>query len=147
MQWENPSAVGKSAHRMTGKAAGAKVVTALVRATSAFGVAGFFYATSAPEATYAKSVETFTRILKSFRIQGAPAKPEEKKGVPLLQFVKWEDPNEKTFSDDVPKGWKVSGGMFRFALVDTRVELVVTSPDDKITISLRRQGDATFYRA
>ncbi len=133
-EWESPQAVGKSALRMTGKSAGARVVAAVVHTTSARGAAGFFYATSAPETIYTKSVDTFARILKSFRIKGAP--PGSASAVKLPAFVQWQDPRENAFSLQVPKGWSIDGGMFRFATVDIRAEVTAVSPDGKISLRL-----------
>lgn len=53
-----------------------------------------------------------------------------------VDYVKWEDPKEKAFSLEVPKGWTVTGGLFRYASVDTRPGIVALSPDEKIRISI-----------
>jgi hypothetical protein len=51
------------------------------------------------------------------------------------------DPQEKAFSIDVPQGWKVNGGMFRFGLIDARPFVDMTSPDGRISV---RVGDVTI---
>ncbi len=58
---------------------------------------------------------------------------------PPLAFVTFVDPKEQAFSVDVPKGWNVRGGLFRFASVDTRPTVELTSPDGKIRVT---SGDA-----
>jgi hypothetical protein len=80
---------------------------------------------AAPEARYRQLEETFAKILQSFRVSGAPAK----EAAPSLSYVRWQDPRENAFSLDVPSQWKMSGGLFRFASVDTRAGVEALSPD------------------
>jgi hypothetical protein len=58
---------------------------------------------------------------------------------PGLAFVRFVDPRESAFSAEVPQGWKSSGGLFRFASVDTRGALESSSPEGDIRVSW---GDA-----
>ena len=58
-----------------------------------------------------------------------------------LNWVTVRDNREQAFSIEVPKGWKVYGGMFRFSSVDARPFADMTSPDGKTNI---RVGDATI---
>jgi hypothetical protein len=58
---------------------------------------------------------------------------------PPMVFVSFTDPKEKAFTVEVPKGWSARGGLFRFAAVDTRPALELTSPDGGIRIT---SGDA-----
>jgi hypothetical protein len=58
---------------------------------------------------------------------------------PPLVFVHFTDPKEQAFFVDVPKGWDVLGGMFRFASVDTRAALELVSPGGEIRVT---SGDA-----
>lgn len=58
---------------------------------------------------------------------------------PPVRFVSFVDPKEKAFTVEVPQGWEVRGGLFRFAAVDTRPALELVSPDGAIRI---RSGDA-----
>jgi hypothetical protein len=58
---------------------------------------------------------------------------------PGLTFTRFVDPRENAFSTEVPKGWKSSGGLFRFASVDTRGAVESTSPAGDIRVSA---GDA-----
>jgi hypothetical protein len=58
---------------------------------------------------------------------------------PGLTFVRFVDPRESAFSAEVPRGWKSSGGLFRFAPVDTRGALETISPEGDVRVSW---GDA-----
>jgi hypothetical protein len=58
---------------------------------------------------------------------------------PGLTFVQFADPRERAFSTQVPKGWNSSGGLFRFAPVDTRGALESISPEGDIRVTW---GDA-----
>lgn len=52
-------------------------------------------------------------------------------------FLVWHDPREHAFSAEVPAGWTVSGGLFRFASVDVRPAIEVVSPEGKIRVTAR----------
>lgn len=69
--------------------------------------------------------------------QAVPAKVLSHR--PGLAFVQFVDPRENAFSTEVPKGWKSSGGLFRFASVDTRGAVESISPGGDIRLSC---GDA-----
>ena len=69
--------------------------------------------------------------------QAVPAKVLSHR--PGLTFVRFVDPRENAFSTEVPKGWKNSGGLFRFAPVDARGALESLSPEGDIRVSC---GDA-----
>src|SRR6185295_20090007 len=69
--------------------------------------------------------------------QGVPAKVLSHR--PGLAFTRFVDPKENAFSTEVPRGWKSSGGLFRFASVDTRGAVAATSPEGDIRVSA---GDA-----
>jgi hypothetical protein len=58
---------------------------------------------------------------------------------PGLAFERFVDARENAFSTEVPKGWKSSGGLFRFASVDTRGAVESSSPEGDIRVSC---GDA-----
>lgn len=51
-------------------------------------------------------------------------------------WTQFEDPKEQAFTVDVPRGWTVNGGMFRFGYSDARAMVVMQSPDGKIEIQL-----------
>jgi hypothetical protein len=57
-------------------------------------------------------------------------------GLPPTPFVGWtqfRDPQEGSFSVDVPIGWKVEGGLTRGSAIDARPWVKVTSPDQLIS--------------
>ncbi len=56
-------------------------------------------------------------------------------------YITVRDQRENAFSVEVPKGWKIYGGLFRYGYVDARPLVDMTSPDGMINI---RMGDATI---
>lgn len=134
-EWETPQPAGAAAVRLRGRSGDRIAVSILTWITSPKGSAGYVYAMAAPEARYRQMEETFAKILQSFRVVGAPSQGQ----APSPSYVKWQDPRENAFSLEVPSQWKTSGGLFRFASVDTRSAIEVVSPDGKIRIT---GGDA-----
>jgi hypothetical protein len=132
-QWEPVASAGPSAARLHGRRGDAAVVCLFTWIPSPKGTAAYFYATSAPTARYRSLEETFARILTSFHVAGTPAPAA------AVNYVRWTDPKENAFSLEVPVGWQVRGGLFRFASVDTRPMVEAASPDGEIRITL---GDA-----
>lgn len=61
-----------------------------------------------------------------------------------LKYKTWWDPKEHAFSVDIPSGWEVNGGLFRFASVDIRPSVIVFSPDKEIFISGGDSGIPPF---
>jgi hypothetical protein len=57
---------------------------------------------------------------------------------PAVSYVRFEDPGEHAFAMEVPSGWKVIGGMYRFGKLDPRLMVDMVSPDGKIDL---RVGD------
>ncbi len=57
-------------------------------------------------------------------------------GIAWMQF---EDPAEHAFGMQVPRGWKVVGGAYRFGPLDPRAMVDMTAPDGKTNL---RFGDA-----
>jgi hypothetical protein len=90
---------------------------------------------AAPEIGFRLLEDAFARVLASVRFTGAPAAG----GQPAPNWVRWQDPKEKAFSFEVPSGWNITGGLFRFASVDTRPAWQLASPDGQVRIS---GGDA-----
>ncbi len=133
--WGQPQRVGTSAIKLTGSAQDLRTVAVFTWANSPKGSAGFLYGTAAPQARYHAAQETFAKILESYRVTGTPAGQQ----LPALSYVRWSDPRENAFSLEVPRQWQVTGGLFRFASVDTRSAVEAASPDGQIRISL---GDA-----
>jgi len=133
--WEAQEPAGAVALRQRGRVGDRHAVAILTWFTSPKGTAAYLYATAAPESRFQNLEQTFAQILRSFRVAGAPVQPQE----PGLRYVRWRDPRENAFSLDVPSGWQISGGLFRFASVDTRSAVETVSPDGQIRILF---GDA-----
>ncbi len=94
---------------------------------------GIFYLISSAKESFPVDKKTMVSILKTFRfVQAAKSKPLKSLG---FKYNTWSDPKENAFSVDIPAGWEVSGGLFRFASVDTRPSIIVLSPDKEIYIS------------
>src|ERR1700730_15745420 len=51
-------------------------------------------------------------------------------------FVPWREPNEGAYSLDVPRGWKVGGGILRRTPVDVRSAVNAAYPDGAIRVLL-----------
>ena len=132
-QWNAAAAASPNAVRMMGTLGERTAVSSLAWIASAKGTAGFLYVAVAPTARYRGEAAVFSRILESFRATGAAA------NAPEVQWIAWQDPREKAFSMDVPAGWRIQGGAFRFASVDVRKVVDASSPDGAIRIT---GGDA-----
>ncbi|MDQ3133931.1 MAG: hypothetical protein M3Q76_03875 [Acidobacteriota bacterium] len=119
--------------------------TALWWANTGQGASGFFYAVAAPPARFKAAEPVFARILSSFRVTqatggGSGGGGQAGRGSdPLagLQFQRWEDPAERSFSLEVPAGWRTSGGLKRAGTVSKLIEVVAQSPDGQVV----RVGD------
>lgn len=49
-------------------------------------------------------------------------------------WVRFQDPSEGSFSMEVPQGWTVQGGMYRFGYFDVRVTVDLRSPDGNMVL-------------
>ena len=103
------------------------------------GPAGMLYAIAGPHQEFPRLRDDLVGILQSFKFV-TPSGGAQSTGVatgqaqPQLKFVRWQDPKEQAFSIEVPQGWRVSGGMFRMAPVDTRSGVELDSPDGRIHV-------------
>lgn len=126
-----PQPSGAAAVRAHGISGTNAAVVIFTWVNSAKGSAGYLYKMAAPQARYHTAEETFAGVLSSFRIMGAPVGAKEAGP----SYVRWQDPRENAFSMEVPAAWRVQGGLFRFASVDTRPAIEVISPDGLIRIT------------
>src|ERR1700731_1925959 len=69
----------------------------------------------------------------------APTSKAAETKTPAISWVPFDDPAERAFSMQVPQGWKVGGGLYRFGPPDPRGMIDVLSPDGKIDL---RFGDS-----
>ena len=49
-------------------------------------------------------------------------------------WVRYYDPSEHSFSLEIPRGWSVEGGMYRFGYFDVRATVDLRSPDGNIIL-------------
>jgi|GEM_PF-3777291 len=113
-----------------------KVANALMTwVVSPSGVAGYAYFAAASSADqYRAAAETFARISKSVKVAGAPEAAGHASQPAGLSYAKWEDPEEKAFTLEIPKGWTAEGGAVRPSLVLVQMDAAVTSPDGQIRL-------------
>jgi len=131
--WSTPQPSGLTVVHLTGSRGDLTVVSFLSWISSPQGTAGYYYATAAPTERYHGLEDTFAKILASFRMTGAAAK---QKPADAIHYIRWTDPHEQAFSLEVPAGWRVTGGMLRFASVDTRGSVEAVSSDDLIRVTV-----------
>jgi hypothetical protein len=97
---------------------------------------GVLYAIASTPNIWQREEPVMKQILGRFFYSAPRGQPGDASVPPM---VLWRDPLEGAFSCPVPRGWKVEGGMRRFAGFDTRPEVLTVSPDNRILIRL---GDA-----
>ena len=100
------------------------------------GAAVYLYALEAPAEIYPASAETFANILKSFHgVQdNAAAQPGARADAGPATFVNWRDPQEGSFTLQVPRGWQVAGGAYRLSATDIRNIATMISPDGQMRV-------------
>lgn len=70
-----------------------------------------------------------------------PAAPSADPAAARTEYVQFQDPFEKAFVMDVPRGWTAKGGLFRLGYSDERPMVDLVSPDGAINI---RFGDLSI---
>jgi hypothetical protein len=55
---------------------------------------------------------------------------------PANSWTTFQDPAEQAFTIDVPRGWKITGGLYRFGPLDPRIMVDMVSPDGKTDIRI-----------
>ena len=104
---------------------------------------GVLYAIASRRDAWVREEPVMKRMLGAFFYSGGGPQGEGGRdgGVALPAMVEWRDPAEGAFSCPVPRGWSVEGGLKRFSAIDTRMEVVATSPDRRAVV---RIGDASI---
>lgn len=69
------------------------------------------------------------------------ALPDRQSSEPNMVWTTFQDPFERAFSVDVPKGWTAKGGLFRLGYSDQRPMVDLRSPDGRISVRL---GDVSI---
>ncbi len=136
--WRMADAPWPNSVRMAGVTGDRTAVSSLAWFGSASGTAAFLYVAVAPMGAYRNEQARLGRILESFRATGV-APDAKAAGAAEVKWVSWQDPRENAFHLEVPAGWTVTGGAFRFAPVDVRKAIEASSPDGSIRIT---GGDA-----
>lgn len=112
---------------------------------------GMLYALSAPNDSFNNDRASLMRILTSIRFGVAPnstaaagARGSARGGATVpsgsLRYVRWTDPREHGYSVEVPQGWAVDGGTYRFETSDIRSMTRVTSPNKDMMIQTGDQN-------
>lgn len=144
VRWQGFEPGAGNYRRLFGSAGEQRALAVFTWNNSPRGAAGYVYTIVAPKARYQQNTEVYAQILKSFRVTNAGSKQGAAPTAEMLSYVRWQDPIQNAFSLDVPRGWQVSGGAYRFAPMDVRFELMAQSPDNRIRITSGDRELATF---
>jgi hypothetical protein len=109
---------------------------------------GMLYAVGSPKDRFTAQLPILLRVLKSLKFLppqgGGRIKPAPNAAALGLKFVRWTDPKEHAFRVDVPRGWKITGGAFRFGVVDVRSAVQALSPQEDISVVIGDPSLTTF---
>ena len=141
-KWSAPAGFGKDGVRMFGQSGDTVAQASFVFSKTPVGMAGYWYLTSAPRADYAALQPVFTGLMKGVRIYGSPVQAAAS---PALSFVSWQEPNEGAYVVQVPKGWKVRGGVVRPEPLRLLDPVELTSPDGKVYV-FSGDGNLGLYK-
>ncbi len=79
--------------------------------------------------------------------EGPRRVPDDSRNSGDQGFVRFTDPKEAAFACEVPRGWRVSGGLERRSRFELRPVVRLTSPDGAIDIRLGDSRIPTFVEA
>ena len=142
--WERAQTTTPGAARLAGSDGERGLAASFAWVQSPRGMSGTFYCVAAPPNLDVPQREMYARILESFTVTGPEAEDAGQPARPQMRYVRWNDPNESAFSLEVPAEWSVEGGLFRFASVDTRPAVAVTSPDGALRVTAGDSRLPTF---
>ncbi len=126
--WGKAAALNDNGVRMFGEAGDTAAQASFVYTKTKVGMVGYWYLTSAPRAKYAGLRPVFSGLMKGVRISGTA-------GVAALApitYTPWQEPNEAAYTAEVPKSWRVTGGIIRPATLRLLDIVEMTSPDGKV---------------
>lgn len=138
-RWNRPVKVLSNAVQSGGRNGTKSEIALLTWVNTPKGASLCLFAASAPTKDFNSSIKTFSRIFGSFRAAG-PAL-QKKPARPQISYVTWQDPRERAFTVRVPSSWNISGGAFRYAPLDVRLEMRSISHGGKM---LAQIGDASI---
>lgn len=130
LKWGKPSRLGDTGVRMFAEGGDITAQASFVYANTKVGMAGYWYLTSAPRAKYAELRPVFSGLMKGVRISGSGDKPASAPAP--LAYTSWREPNEAAYTTEVPKGWRVTGGIIRPATLRLLDIVEMTSPDGRL---------------
>jgi len=97
------------------------------------GETGMLFIAASRAEMYRQNIPTLVEVLKSFHFTGdEPAQAQQNNLLAGIQWTRFVDPAENSFSLEVPQGWRVEGGLSRRSANDTRKVLTAGSPDGRI---------------
>jgi hypothetical protein len=129
LKWGRPSPLGDTGVRMFGESGDITAQASFVYAKTKVGMVGYWYLTSAPRAKYAELRPVFSGLMKGVRISGTAA--GQAAAPAPLTYTSWREPNEAAYTTEVPKAWRVTGGVIRPATLRLLDIVEMTSPDGK----------------
>lgn len=136
--WTAPTAIGQSGFHSTYSNAINSGSAALVVQNVQGGVTGIVCAAKLPKSAADVGADTFARIMNTVRpkpIQNeqAPAAAPPAFTNANIEWTRFTDPSEGSFTVDVPSGWTVTGGLTRYGALDVRPWVKAVSPDQLVT--------------
>lgn len=120
--WSVPQGLGENVLKSTATGPNGTASVSMVLNQTREGVrgAGVLIISTVPAGAPQGASETLGRVLGS--LQMAPAGSS-------VSYTRFVDPDQASFSIDVPQGWKVTGGMTRPAPADARPWVKAIAPD------------------
>src|SRR5439155_9068030 len=97
------------------------------------------FAIAAPAADYDRQKEDLVRIVRSLsfaQVQAGGGGGSAPAPHPQIQYTRFVDPREGSFTVQLPAGWRNEGGLLRRSAIDIAVGVRSTSPDGGAVIFL-----------
>ncbi len=144
LSWERPVTLQRYAVGMRGTGKEKNGAASVTWLSNESGSAVFCYAVSAPLANSERHAQDFAAILASFH-PVIPSRPASQRlNLTPLQYTRWQDPTETAFTVEIPRGWRVQGGLTRYTAVDYRRGVYLESPDQSVNVFLMDPGIPFF---
>ncbi len=137
--WSQPQPIGTNAIKSTLSSSTESAAASIVFTPTTAGTAGRFCITRVPRGAQQTGADTFAHIMNSLKFAGVPnagapnAGSPQNGGIGPITYTRFVDPDQNSFSVEVPAGWTNTGGMVRPIAVDARPWAKTVSPDSSIT--------------